>query len=268
MSSRGRKRWFFSLLLLITGVVLLLLNLGVISLEITMDFVNIIPILLVLVGLKWLVDSVSNKSFGKLLFGLFSLVYGSLILLDKWNKVNFDYGEWWKLWPLFIIAMAIRVAMNKSMNLTVTVDRSSDSVEDTALKGRKEGGSKTLKKNHRKNFIIGEIKYSEPNWPLEPMNFQNVVGDYYFDFSKAFIPEGETPIVIKGWVGDVKVIIPEDIPVDIEIDVKVGEVKLFDQKSAEIRSDFYYRSPGYEESSKKIKLLIDVKVASIRVSEV
>ncbi|WP_083573549.1 cell wall-active antibiotics response protein LiaF [Rossellomorea aquimaris] len=268
MSSRGRKRWFFSLLLLISGVMLLLLNLGVISLEITMDFVNIIPILLVLIGLKWLVDSFSNKSFGKLLFGLFSLVYGSLIFLDKWNKVNFDYGSWWKLWPLFIIAIAIRTVMNKSLNLTVTVDRSSDRNEDKTFKGREEGSLKTVKKNHRKNFIIGEIKYSEPNWALEPMNFQNVVGDYYFDFSKAFIPEGETPIVIKGWVGDVKVIIPENIPVDIEIDVKVGEVKLFDQKSAEIRSDFYYRSPGYEESSKKIKLLINIKVASIRVSEV
>ncbi|XXM73978.1 cell wall-active antibiotics response protein LiaF [Lysinibacillus sphaericus] len=268
MSGRGRKRWFFSLLLLISGVLLLLLNLGVISLEITMDFVMIIPILLILIGLKWLIDSILNNSFGKLLFGLFSLVYGSLIFLDKWNKLNFDYGSWWKLWPLFIIAIAIRTVMKKSVNLTVTVDRSSDKDEGQAFREPGEVSLKTGKKNHRKNFIIGEIKYSEPNWPLEPMNFQNVVGDYYFDFSKAFIPEGETPIVIKGWVGDVKVIIPEDIPVDIEIDVKVGEVKLFDQKSAEIRSDFYYRSPGYEASSKKIKLIINIKVASIRVSEV
>jgi lia operon protein LiaF len=268
VSSRGRKRWFFSLLLLISGVLLLLLNLGVISLEITQIFVNIIPVLLILIGFKWLVDSFLYKSFGKLFFGLFSLVYGSLIFLDKWNKVNFDYGSWWKLWPLFIIAIAIQVAMNKSMNLTVTVDRSSAKDKDRVFEKREDVSSKTSPKHHRKNFIIGEVKFSEPNWPLEPMNFQNVVGDYYFDFSKAFIPEGETPILIKGWVGDVKVIIPEDIPVDIAIEVKVGEVKLFEQKSAEIRSDFYYRSPGYEESSKKIKLLINVKVASIRVSEV
>jgi lia operon protein LiaF len=266
---RGRKQWFFSLLLLMAGVMLLLLNIGVISLEIKRIFVNIIPILLILIGLKWVIDSFLRESFGKLNFGLFSLVYGSLILLDEWNKVDFNYGSWWKLWPLFIIAIAIyRVAMNKSIKVTYT----HEDINKEKTKAEFDIGEKhkpKLKKHKvNKGFIVGEIKLSEPNWPLEPMKFNNVVGDYYFDLSKAFIPEGETPVEIKGWVGDVKVIIPENVPVEITIKVKVGEVKLFEQKSSEIRSDFYYQSPGYEQSSKKIKLLVNVKVASIRISEV
>ncbi|MGR3763446.1 cell wall-active antibiotics response protein LiaF [Rossellomorea sp. NS-SX7] len=269
MRYKGRKQWFFSLLLLMAGVWLLLLNIGVISLEITLIFVNIIPILLIFIGLKWVIDSFLSKSFGKLFFGLFSLVLGSLIILDEWNIVDFNYGNWWKLWPIFIIAIAInRVAFNKSIKVTVTHDSPDEKTSIVGIETEKKAEVKPKKNKINRSSIIGEIKFSEPNWPLEPMRLQNVVGDYYFDFSQAFIPEDETLIEIKGWVGDVKVIIPENIPVDITINVKVGEVKLFDQKSAEIRSAFAYQSPGYAEASRKIKLSINVKVASIRVSEV
>ncbi|WP_175988249.1 cell wall-active antibiotics response protein LiaF [Bacillus sp. Marseille-Q1617] len=266
---KGRNQWFFSLLLLMAGVWLLLLNIGVISLEITRDFVKILPILLILIGLKWVVDSFLKNSFGKLFFGLFTLVFGSLIILDEWNIVDFDYGSWWELWPILIISIAIyRVAFKKSIQVTVTNESPYEKKLPVGFEGGRKHEEKTKTNKLKRNFIIGEIKFSEPNWPLEPMKLQNVVGDYYFDMSKAFIPEGETPIEIKGWVGDVKVIIPERVPVDITINVKVGELKLFDRKSSEIRSDFYYQSPGYEESSRKIKLFINVKVASIRISEV
>jgi lia operon protein LiaF len=263
-----RKQWFFSLVLLMAGVVLLLLNIGVISLEITQIFVSIIPILLMLTGLKWTVDGFLRKSFGKLSLGLFSLVYGTLIILDEWNKVDFDYGNWWKLWPILIISIAIsRAAFNRSIKVTFTNESSPQ--QDSAAEfeaGEKIKGKHMNKIN--KNFIVGEVKRSEPNWSLEPMRFHNVIGDYYFDLSKAFIPEGETPIEIKGWVGDLKVIIPDNVPIDIMIKVKVGDVKLFDQHSSEVRSDFHYQSPDYEQSSKKIKLSVNVKVASIRISGV
>jgi lia operon protein LiaF len=264
----GRKHWFFSLVLLMTGVGLLLLNIGVISLEMTKIFVNFIPILLMLTGLKWTVDGFHRKSIGKLFLGLFSLVYGSLIILDEWNKVDFDYGSWWKLWPILIISLAIsRAVFDRSIKVTVTNETTPRHGNEAEIKVGEKYKAK-VKNKINKNFIVGEVKLSEPNWSLEPMKFSNVIGDYYMDFSKAFIPEGETPIEIKGWVGDLKMIIPDNVPVDIMIKVKVGEVKLFDHQSSEVRSDFHYQSPEYEHSSKKIKLSVNVKVASIRISGV
>jgi lia operon protein LiaF len=270
MRYKGRKQWFFSFLLMVIGLLLLLLNIGVISLEITQIFVNIIPILLLLLGFKWSVDSYLKKSFGKLLFGLFSLVLGSLIILDEYEMVDFDYGDWWKLWPIFIITIAIhRVVMNKPIKVSIRSDDPFDNSPEQSSEPQPLG-EKTLQKKHKINrgFIVGDIRFSEPNWPLENMKLYNAIGDYYFDFSKAFIPEGETPIDIKGWIGDVKMIIPENVPVEITLKVQVGDVKLFDQKSADIRSELYYRSPEYEEASKKIKVFIDVKIGSIRITRI
>ena len=270
MRYKGRKQWFFSFLLMVIGLWLLLLNIGVISLEITQIFVNIIPILLLLLGLKWSVDSFLKKSFGKLLFGLFSLALGVLILLDKYDVLDFDYGNWWKLWPVIIIAIAIhRIVRNKPIQVSISSDYPFDKTAETDDE-EQPLGEKILHKKHKVNrgFIVGDIRFSEPNWPLENMKLYNAIGDYYFDFSKAFIPEGETPIDIKGWIGDVKMIIPENVPVEITLKVQVGDVKLFDQKSADIRSELFYRSPGYIEASKKIKLTIDVKIGSIRITRI
>ncbi|RBO98398.1 lia operon protein LiaF [Rossellomorea aquimaris] len=268
MRYKGRKQWFFSFLLMAIGLLLLLLNIGVISLEITKIFVNIIPILLLLLGLKWTVDSFLKESFGKLLFGLFGLVLGVLIILDGYDVMNFDYGSWWKLWPLFIIAIAIhRLIRNKPIRVSISNEYP---FEKTSQIGFENEGDKTPPKKNKMNrgFIVGDIRFSEPNWPLENMKLYNAIGDYYFDFSKAFIPEGETPIEIKGWIGDVKMIIPENVPVEITLRVQVGDIKLFDQKSADIRSELYYRSPEYEQASKKIKLAVDVKIGSIRINRV
>jgi lia operon protein LiaF len=271
MRYRGRKQWFFSFLLMAIGLLLLLLNIGVISLEITQIFVNIIPILLLLLGVKWTVDSFLKGSFGKLLFGLFSMVLGGLIILDGYDVVDFDYGSWWKLWPLFIIAIAInRVGRNKPIKISISNE--SPNKEEASQIGfeNQPFGEKILQKKNKMNkgFIVGDIRFSEPNWPLESMNLYNAIGDYYFDFSKAFIPEGETPIDISGWIGDVKMIIPENLPVEITLKVQVGDIKLFDQKSADLRSELYYRSPEYELASKKIKLNVNVKIGSIRISRV
>ncbi|MBW3110592.1 MULTISPECIES: cell wall-active antibiotics response protein LiaF [Bacillaceae] len=270
MRYKGRKQWFFSFLLMVIGLLLLLLNIGVISLEITQIFVNIIPILFILLGLKWTVDSFLKKSFGKLLFGLFSLALGALIILDAYDLVEFDYENWWKLWPIFIIAIAIhRVVRNKPIKVSISSEYPFDEIPEVHDEHQPLGEKILQKKNKiNRGFIVGDVRFAEPNWPLENMRLYNAIGDYYFDFSKAFIPEGETPISIKGWIGDVKMIIPENVPVEITLKVQVGDVKLFDQKSADIRSELYYRSPEYEEASKKIKLSIDVKIGSIRITRI
>ncbi|WP_171050842.1 cell wall-active antibiotics response protein LiaF [Bacillus sp. BHET2] len=268
MRYRGRKQWFFSFLLMAIGLLLLLLNIGVISLEITQIFVNIIPILLLLLGLKWTLDSFLKKSFGKLLVGLFSLALGSLAILDKYGVVDFDYASWWKLWPIFIIAIAINRGISKKP-IKVSISNEYPYEKSSSKMTFEDEKDASLKKNKmNRGFIVGDIRFSEANWPLENMKLYNAIGDYYFDFSKAFIPEGETTIDIKGWIGDVKMIIPENVPVDITLNVQVGDVKLFEQKSADIRSELQYRSPEYEQAVKKIKLSVDVKIGSIRINRV
>ncbi|WP_421384083.1 cell wall-active antibiotics response protein LiaF [Bacillus salacetis] len=266
MKSSGGKQWFFAAILLMSGIVLLLINIGVISLEIKQIFVIFIPFLILIQGLKWMYTSIKWRRMIKFTFGLFLFIYGGLLILNFFDVVSFTYGDWWRLWPVSLIGFAFMVIWKKSqIRVTLSSDYPFD--EEKAVQKETHEGGKTKVKINR-GYIIGDVKFNQPNWPLESMRLYNMIGDYYFDISKAYIPEGETPIHIKGWIGDVKMLIPEDIPVDISVEGSIGDIKIFGQKSSDIKPSLSYRSPGYEEAEKKLKIIIEFTIGSVRINKV
>lgn len=265
MKNSGGKQWFFSAILLFTGIVVLLINIGVISLEIKQLFVIFIPFLIFIEGAKWLYTSFKWKRTLKFTMGLFLFIYGGLLLLDVFDVMEFSYGDWLKLWPVGLIGFAFMVFWKKSgIRVRITDDYPFEDHPNL-------NDSERIKKNRTKvnrGFIIGDVKFNEPNWPLEPMRLYNMIGDYYFDISKAYVPDGETPIYIKGWIGDVKMLIPEDLPVDIHVAGSIGDIKIFGQKSSDIKPNLSYRSPGYEQAEKKLKIMIECSIGSVRINKV
>ena len=136
----------------------------------------------------------------------------------------------------------MKVILNDNYPYTHDEDESEEVEEEEKQKGQRK---------IKKGFVIGDIKFKDTNWKVEPMYYTNMIGDYYFDFSKAYIPEKRTPIKIKGWIGDIKMLIPEDLPVRIYIKVKIGDIKIFDGNTEDlIRSEMYYESPDYQDSVK------------------
>ncbi|WP_113928221.1 hypothetical protein [Bacillus sp. P14.5] len=123
MKSSGGKQWFFSAILLFTGIVFLLINIGVISLEIKQLFVIFIPFLILIEGAKWIYTGLKWRRMIKFTLGLFLFIYGGLLLLDVFEIMAFSYGDWWKLWPVGLIGFAFMLLWKKSrIRVTVTDD--------------------------------------------------------------------------------------------------------------------------------------------------
>lgn len=198
--------------------------------------------------------------------GLFVGILGGLKILDQLQLVTFSYSDWWRLWPVFIIAIAFQgLFWKKKIRVNIAPH---DNDEKTVIKNKIKSQTKKKHKRNHHNVFIGELKFKDPNWPLEPMSIHNGIGNYYFDLSKAYIPEGETPILIKGWMGELKMLVPEDVAVEIDVCVSVGEIRLFDRKSSEVSPQYYYRSPDYEEANKRIRMSIAIKIGSVRIMRV
>lgn len=117
---------------------------------------------------------------------------------------------------------------------------------------------------------IGNVEFKEPNWPLESMNLKHTVGNYYIDFSKAFIPDGESIVNLKMAIGDVDILIPEDIPVKMKVKVSIGEVKIFDQSYDQIGkgNNYSYVSEDYDWATRKIQLNIDLSIGIVCINQV
>ncbi|OJH17587.1 hypothetical protein BLX88_17185 [Bacillus obstructivus] len=257
----------FAVVLLVVGIALLLMNIGVISLEIKEFFVMFFPILFIIIGMMYLFKSIRNRSSSSFFLSLFWLPYGVLLILGQQEMISFSYGDWWKLWPILLIYLAMDKLLFKGRK-RMTVKYESDDHNVRVYNIDLKNIEKNIGKNIKKNFSTSDVHFNEQNWPLKPMDIHTTIGDFYFDFSKAFIPDEETKVRIKSRIGDVKMLIPEEIPIKIEAKTKVGDIRLFDIDSSETKQNIYFESPNYEEEEKKIDITIEIGIGSIRIDRV
>ncbi|MEI5906460.1 cell wall-active antibiotics response protein LiaF [Bacillus spongiae] len=272
MNKQSIMQAFFLIFLLFIGIVLLLLNVGVISLEIGEVIVELIPYAITLTGLSFLVKSFVRKSSGRLFLGILLTTYGGLIILNSYDLVSFSYTDLLNLWPVLIIFIAIKGIFFRGNNINEAdfhkkrVDLTDIDDEVFQKKIKKIKKSKPLPNQH--SAFIGDMRFSENNWSVEPMTLSHFIGDVFVDFGKAFIPDGETPINVSHWIGDIKILIPEDVGVEIYAKVNIGDIKLLNLKSNDIKPTMHYRSPDYESAVKKVKLILSLNIGSIRVDKV
>lgn len=241
-------------ILIVVGVLLILSNIGVISLEIGEVFVYIYPILILIIGLKAIVDDLRGVG-GSWQFGTISVVFGGLLTLDRFDVINFSFWDIWNLWPLVLIFIGISIFSPSSGKPEVHITT-------------ENGTEKVEAKKAKRNFSVGDHKFDQPNWNVEPMDLWNAIGDYRIDFTKAFIPEKDTPITISGLIGDVNIIMPENIAFKIDASIKAGDIKVLNEKADGINRRLHYKTPDYDEATRRISLQVDFKLGDIRVDKV
>ncbi len=255
-----------ALIFVFIGVLLLLINLGVISLEIKEYFVTYYPVLIVLYGFKLLIETVIYRRHA-LFFSFLFLSLGGLLLLDRLNVLQFEIHMIWKLWPIIFIYFGLKLFIRKRP-VTVTVSRGD--VDFNLFSDKEEEDFEDNKEDFTKEKVItiGELKMNKPNWSVEPLSLKTVVGDYYFDFSKAYIPDKETKIQITGMVADLKMLVPEDLPVRIDSAIKMGKLRVFDEMSQGKSCRILYESPNYIESTRKLNIVIALKIGDVRIDRI
>lgn len=256
MRNRSMNQVALAVLLSGLGIILLLVNLGVISLEIKELFVVTYPFVLFVYGLV----EILKRQYG---WGSFILIFSSLLIMDRFGMLSFHFLDIWKLWPLLLIYFGISMLFRKSK---IKVIYQTDFPSAIQNEDQPVSAHNSLKKI--RGVSVGKVAFKKQNWAVEPMDLYNMVGDYYIDFSKGFIPERETPIKVRGWVGEVKMLIPEDVPVKVNAVVSVGEVKLFDYAPEQIKHVIAYKSDDYEEAVRKLNITIELKIGSVRIDRV
>lgn len=118
--------------------------------------------------------------------------------------------------------------------------------------------------------FIGDIHMGQDYWELKPMNISHFIGDTVLDLTKADIPYGETKVNISSFIGDVKVYVPSDYDLGIQVvsSAFIGDVKVLGQKEGGLFTNVNTKSPRYSESDKQIKLIVSTFIGDTRVIKV
>ncbi|MHA6251652.1 cell wall-active antibiotics response protein LiaF [Oceanobacillus sp. CAU 1775] len=252
-------RIFLAVFLIGTGIMLVLSNLGIADFGIGSLWHNIYPVFILVIGLKWLFDFLRRRGTHWFL-GLFFVVFGSLLLLDRFEIITFYFKDVFKLWPLLIIYVGFAIFGFSSGRGMIVINRGKDRTSSTENWNKQYGNAQ--------KFVVGDHDFSKPNWRVEPMNIRTMAGDFYMDFSKAYIPEGETPVYIRSLAGDVHLLVPETLEFRIQAKVKAGDIEILGSDMGGINRSYSYQSPNYEAADRKLDFDIDLKAGSIRLDSV
>ncbi|MFB1081431.1 cell wall-active antibiotics response protein LiaF [Jeotgalibacillus sp. JSM ZJ347] len=269
MEGVNKKQWGCASFLLVVGLLLLMINLGLLQLEGSAAGL-ILPVILCIIGIAQLIKFFTRSK--GILSGLIFSVYGGLLTAAFFSEdISFGYGDIWRLWPLLLIGFAISLITKRSSIQF--------SYGESRMSGRKEVGQnrnrheKTYGYEHKAQIkhamSIGNEAFTSENWALENMKLNKSVGNYVFNLKKAYISEGETMLDVSVRIGNIKMTVPEELSVEITSNVAVGENVLFDDRTdgAHART-LRYRSDDYDTAPKKVKIILDVNVGSVRIDRI
>jgi len=93
----------------------------------------------------------------------------------------------------------------------------------------------------------------------------NSIGDITLDLSEIALKEGEQNLTLSGFIGDVTLLPPKNVPFSIHASVSLGDLNLFGQKDDGFGVSRDYKSEGFDSVSTKINISISYFIGDVKI---
>lgn len=267
----------FGALILVIGLLFLLSNIGVVEMNIGTFISTFWPLLIIYFGIRQVFRGLvyfSRKlsdgkwKINKLFWGMVITAFGVTLQGNHLGYFYISSGQFWSwIWPILIIYFGLSIIFNRKSDLIV-IDLSNKYDDDDADRDtfghRKTKRITSIKRKH----LIGDIKLGKTPWQIEDLQTWVGIGDISIDLSTAMLKEGENVIDLSGGIGDVKILVPDALPVKINVDVKLGEVKIFENRQSGTSRFVSYESENYALADKKVAIYVQLSIGDVKVKRV
>jgi len=119
----------------------------------------------------------------------------------------------------------------------------------------------------QKHQLLGSIRKTHEPWELKNMSVWSVIGEVRLDLSLAVSDarEKETTFVFQGIIGDIDLIVPDDIGVAVHSTIFLGQTQMGTEKEAGFMNKLSWRSSHYETSEHKVNLVISYLIGDLKI---
>lgn len=119
------------------------------------------------------------------------------------------------------------------------------------------------------NVLFGQQKTPNEVYEWNDVNIQAGVGDTVIDLSYTVFPKGETVIMIRNVIGNIRILVPYETQVSINHSVMVGSVEILGFHDVKNFNQVYQlKTPGYDQAEQRVKILTSMIVGNIEVSTI
>lgn len=116
-----------------------------------------------------------------------------------------------------------------------------------------------------KSSLLGDMHLMNHRFELHDMNVWHGIGDVKIDLSRAIVPEGETTIMIEGWIGDIDLYVPYGLEVSVKANVTLGDLDVLGHKFGGLNRSIAISTNEFNTSSRRIKILLSLFIGDIDV---
>lgn len=186
-----------------------------------------------------------RKKNDRYFFGFLLIAVGLLIILGREGLLDFDLGDLISnIWPGALILFGLWLIYKQA-------------------KGEKNIDLKIDGVSSSKAF--GDIKLKPETIAPEGAEYDVNFGQIQLDFTETNFPSIENKIKVSIDMGEIKIVLPSNLPVNISTTCGIGEVKILDKKSGGITSELNHVDDNYSTAVKKLKLHIKCGTGAIEV---
>lgn len=129
------------------------------------------------------------------------------------------------------------------------------------VKGRKVRQGEYVQKQK----LLESLKRTHEPWELKNMGIWSLAGEIHLDLSLAITNQRETNLVFQGLIGDVDLIIPEDIGAAVNGTVLLGQIQVEDQRDAGLLNKISWRTDNYETAEQKVNIEISYLIGDLHI---
>jgi lia operon protein LiaF len=186
------------------------------------------------------------KSNTNRIIGGLIIAVGALILIDNFFG-GFNFWDFiWRLWPLALIILGVYIIKNQNK-----------------IKGGNKPGDASSE-----NTILGDLNISLNGQEVSGHHYSSLIGDVKIDMRGAKFTAGENSISVFSLIGDIRIEVPENLPVKLSTHFLIGDVRFDDLR----RDGFFQRldhaDDNYGSSEKKLHLTVNGVVGDLNVERI
>jgi len=104
-------------------------------------------------------------------------------------------------------------------------------------------------------------------WQVADEEMWLFIGDVHLDFTAAEIPLGETQVRLGGFIGNIRLLVPEDVGIAVSSMAFVSDVRVLGQRRDGVLTPVHMTSDGYETAERKVRLELTFFIADVRTRQ-
>ena len=221
----------------------------------------------------------------KIIFGVILILVGILLLGRSMDLFFFSFRDFSSfLLPLILILLGFWLIVRKkrSEDLRSAEIHGEYTVDDEPQGSTSETGHQSHhQESHTRRYTDppsfsapGKLKYAKTfgdiyidctNVDMQALEVSTVFGDIEVKLHGGRLTKGLNRMVISGFIGDVRILVPKDMPIFAQCSNFIGDVELLGNRTSGFGNNIDGQSDNYDQAESKLYIATNNFIGDIRV---